>query len=134
MNSIYIQATQLSPKVVLDKANNQFQIIGKSIIENAHQFYAPILAWFEQYFEDPNDKTEIIFHFEYINSSSYLQVANLTKIFSENIPDYQINIKWLYDERDDSIEEIGKDLQFTYYMKFNFIELNENNAKDYIFN
>ena len=134
MNSVYIQATQLSPKVILDKENNQFQIIGKSIVENAHQFYAPVLAWFEEYFEKPNEKTEVIFHFEYINSSSYLQVANLTKIFSEYTEDNHINIKWVYDEKDDSIEEIGRDLQFTYYLKFNFIELNEANKHEYTYN
>jgi hypothetical protein len=97
-------------------------------------FYQPVLKWFEEYFEDPNDKTEIIFHFHYINSSSYLQVANITKIISENTGDHIITIKWFYDENDDSIEEIGKDLQFTYYLNFNFIELNERNAKDYQFN
>lgn len=133
MKSYYVKETELSPKVLLDKENNQFKIIGKSIVENAHLFYEPILEWFKEYFKDPNKKTELIFNFHYINSSSYLQVANLTKILSDNTNHHHINVKWVFDENDDSIEEIGKDLQFTYYMKFNFIELNKTNASKFSF-
>lgn len=134
MESIYLKNSQLSPKVDLDKDNNRFIITGKSIVENAHDFYQPILKWFIEYFENPNEKTELIFYLEYINSSSFLQIANLTEIFSLNNKGNNLNIKWLYDKEDDTMKEIGKDLQFTYLVKFNFIEVNDGNFEEFNFN
>lgn len=134
MESIYFKESELSPRVDLDKENNKFIISGKSIVENAHDFYVPILKWFIEYFKDPNEKTELVFYLEYINSSSFLQIANLTEIFSQNNKDNKLNIKWLYDIGDDTMREIGDDLQFTYLVKFNFIEVNENNKNEFNFN
>ena len=125
---IFIDKAELSPKVVLDKENNKFLITGKSIIENAQDFYSPILTWFDSYFNNPNNVTELILYFEYLNSSSFLQISNLLDLFSQNINKYNLNIKWLYDIGDEIMKEIGKDLQFTYYVKFNFIE---SNIKDF---
>ena len=128
---IHIEKNDLSPKVVLDKENNTFLIAGKSIIENSHDFYHPIITWFKNYFENPNDNTELILYLEYVNSSSFLQIANIIDIFSQNMENHNLNIKWLYDKDDDTMEEIGKDLQFTYLVKFNFIELTNSNIEDF---
>ena len=131
MESIYIKETGLSPKVDLDKDNNRFIIVGKSIVENAQDFYLPILEWFIEYFNDPNEKTELLFYLEYINSSSYLQIAKITEIFSQNMKNKNLMIKWLYDKEDDTMQEIGEDLQFTYLVKFNFIEINDANIDNF---
>ena len=128
---ILIEKNDLAPKVVLDKEKNTFLIAGKSIIENSHDFYNPILIWFKNYFENPNDNTELILYLEYINSSSFLQIANIIDIFSQNMEKHNLNIKWLYDKDDDTMEEIGKDLQFTYLVKFNFIELTNTNIENF---
>jgi hypothetical protein len=133
MESVHIKKTDLSPKVVLDKDNSNFFITGKSIVENSHEFYRPIIEWFKSYFEDPNDSTELIFYLEYINSSSFLQIANIVDVFSKNIEGNNLNIKWLYDVGDDTMKEIGDDLQYTYLVKFNFIELTDNNREEFNF-
>lgn len=132
MEQLFIKKTDLSPKVYLDKENKQFFIVGKSIVENAFEFYIPIIEWFKEYFEDPNDSTELIFYLEYINSSSFLQVANIVDLFSKNIKK-KVNIKWLYDKDDDTMKEIGNDLQFTYLVKINFIEMTPQNSEEFDF-
>ena len=46
---IILGKTEKTPEVILDQDNSVFQISGRSIVENAHEFYAPLLSWFKEY-------------------------------------------------------------------------------------
>ena len=86
MEQLFIKKTDLSPKVLLDKDNNKFFIVGKSIVENAFEFYVPIIEWFKNYFKDPNKSTDLIFFLEYLNSSSFLQIASrISRVYRPNL-------------------------------------------------
>jgi len=132
-DEINIEKTQLSPKVKLNKEKNTFIISGKSAIENAHDFYKPVLNWFTNYFNNPNEKTEITLFLEYLNSSSSLQIGNLIHLFGENTNTTELIINWLYDSGDDLMEEIGKEFQYTYEIKLNFKEVNSDMDEDFEF-
>ena len=130
---LLIKKTELSPKVILDKENNTFLISGKSIVENAHDFYSQIITWFESYFNNPNNNTEIILYLEYINSSSSLQIANLIHLFSKYKDNINLNITWLYDEDDEEMKETGIEFQYTYYVKINLKELKNDISEEFEF-
>ena len=49
MEPLRIQATIKTPEVLLDPTNKVFEIKGKSIPDNAEDFYADILNWFDDY-------------------------------------------------------------------------------------
>ncbi len=116
LKPLILEKTQLTPEVILDKAENTFSIKGKSIFSNGFEFYKPILLWFEEYFKNPNSKTELIIYFEYINSSSFFQISLLIKMFSNNYKNSYLKIIWLYDEDDEIIEENG--VEFKEMTKF----------------
>ena len=60
MEALIIKETNDTPAITFDKENNRFEIKGKSLPENVNSFYEPVLKWLEQYFENPNPKTEYI--------------------------------------------------------------------------
>jgi len=122
---IHIDKTQLSPKVVLDKENNFFLISGKSGVENAEAFYKPILNWFNNYFKNPNEHTEINLYLEYLNSASSVQIGKLMNIYTDNKNNCNITINWIYDIDDELMKEMGKEFQYMYEIKFNFKETDE---------
>lgn len=130
---IFINKTELSPKVILDKENNIFLISGKSIVENAHEFYSVILTWFKSYFNNPNKSTELILHLEYLNSSSSFQIASLIELFSENQDSNDLYITWLYDSDDEIMKETGKEFKYSDFTNFELKELKDEDYEEFSF-
>jgi hypothetical protein len=116
---VIIEKTDTTPEIILDKENNVFHIKGRSIIENAHEFYSPIISWLTGYVSDPNEYTEFYLDIYYLNSSSTLQ---LMKIFFklEELRKIQKGIKviWLYEKQDELSEERGEELKFAVELNF----------------
>ncbi len=123
MQEINIEKTVLSPRVILNKTEDFFFIFGKSIIENAEEFYNPVFEWFRNYYKNPNEHTEIIIFLNYFNSATSLQIGNLIELFTENKNSTNLSINWLYEINDELGEDAGKELQYIYEFKFNFIEV-----------
>jgi hypothetical protein len=106
MNALKIEAKYDTPKVTLDKQNSQFRITGRSIPEDASEFYQPILAWTTAYAAQPNDATVFTFELDYFNTASSRCLQNLMLALKE-IPG--IRIEWLFKEDDQDMEEAGAD-------------------------
>ena len=119
-----INKTKLVPEVILDKENNVFKIAGKSITVNAVEFYEKILIWFDKYNKSPNKNAELSLQFEYINSSSSIQLYKLLSLFEQNINGKnQIKVIWLYEEDDELICEMGKEIQHSSKLNFELREI-----------
>jgi len=99
MENYIANGNELTPKACFDKEQNLFSISGRSIPENAIEFYAPIIEWWQQYLQTPNPETTIDMNFEYINSSSMKQIARLIAIL-DKVEKSKINIRWHYNSDD----------------------------------
>lgn len=99
MENYIANGNELTPKACFDKEQNLFSISGRSIPENAIEFYAPIIEWWQQYLQNPNPETSIDMNFEYINSSSMKQIARLIAIL-DKVEKSKINIRWHYNSDD----------------------------------
>ncbi len=108
---IILEPTVKTPEVIFDKENNIFQIRGRSISENSMEFYSPIKDWLSAYFKHPNKLTKLILNFDYLNSSSAIQISNIINMFEKN---YKKNIDvllvWQYERGDELIENAGIEL------------------------
>lgn len=62
------EKTKSTPTVVLDKSKGIFEISGKSLPEDAMEFYLPIVEWSQSYLQNPNTTTILVF--EYLSSAS----------------------------------------------------------------
>lgn len=125
--------TVFTPNIFLNKSENFFLISGKSVTENAEEFYEPVFNWFNEYFKNPNISTEIIFFIEYLNSASLLQIGSLIDILIKNKNNTNLIVDWLYEKDDELSIEVGKEFQYIYKYKFNFIEVEEKNTEIFIF-
>lgn len=110
MDALIIEATDETPKVVLDPGNNTFEFSGKSLPEDVTTFYGPVLDWLDAYGESPNDKTVIIFNLVYFNTaSSKLILDILFKLEEFHDEGHDISVEWHYQEEDEDMEEAGEE-------------------------
>lgn len=122
MEPIYCEKTQDSPEVVLDKDMNKFYVGGRSLAENPVEFYKPIVKWFEQYIEVPNESTSLEFFLEYFNSTSARIIANILGKF-ENLSKsgQKVEIVWGYKSTDRDMLEAGKRFAEAFSIKFVYV-------------
>ena len=77
MEKIVIEPTLETPKVVLDSESSVIEISGNSLPEDVHSFYSPIISWLDEYKIQPNHRTEVVFNFEYYNTSSSKMILRI---------------------------------------------------------
>ena len=83
---------------------------GRSILENATDFYAPILLELEKYNQHPAAQTLVDFQLEYFNTSSSKCILDILKQLQEiHLGISEVTINWFYDEDDEEMLEIGED-------------------------
>lgn len=122
MEPIYRDKTPDSPEVILDKDKNKLYIGGRSLAENPVEFYKPIVKWFEQYIESPNETTILEFTLEYFNSTSARIIANILGKF-ENLSKSGNNVEiyWSHKITDRDMLEAGQRFAEAFAVKFKFI-------------
>ena len=134
---LIIEKTEKTPEVIFDKDNSVFQITGRSILENPHEFYLPLLNWFEEYVEVPNTETDLVLNFEYINSSSTLQIMKIIFLFEKyDKPEHKLKITWLYEKKDEMSKERGEEMQESAKLNFflkGYIDESGENYEDFSF-
>ena len=54
METIKIQGSEDTPKIILDAGNEILEISGRSLPEDVSSFYEPVLNWLNEYSENPN--------------------------------------------------------------------------------
>jgi len=106
MNPIIISATEDTPGIRFDAANEIFEISGRSLPEDVVKFYKPILDWLEEYAKSPNAKTVFNFKLSYFNTASSKIILDILMKL-EGIEG--IAIKWYYPSDDEDMMEAGEE-------------------------
>ena len=110
MDLLSIEATDETPKIILDPENNVFEFSGKSLPEDVLTFYGPVLDWLEGYGDSANKKTVFDFKLVYFNTaSSKLILDILFKLEELHEAGADISIVWYYQEEDEDMEEAGEE-------------------------
>ncbi|MCH8329899.1 MAG: DUF1987 domain-containing protein [Bacteroidetes bacterium] len=119
-----MDATRLTPKVMLDPTNERFEFAGSSLPLNALDFYNPILNWFNDYVSAPNDKTKLIFKMEYFNTNTSKVFLDIFLKLEELIQkDKDIKVAWHYREEDTDMKQAGEIFSEWVKIPFEFIEM-----------
>lgn len=129
MEPLRIQATVKTPEVLFDPTNNVFEIKGKSIPDNAEEFFMEILNWFDDYVANPLDETVLKIDLEYFNISSSKRLLFLLYKMNE-ISDSgkAAKVNWYYNEQDEDMFEVGQDYAFMVKFPFDFVSYTVNEA------
>ena len=109
MNNLKLEATKYTPEITLD-TNGTISLVGKSYPENTFEFYAPMMEWLEEYFEEAAAEITVVnMEIIYFNSSSSKLFFDFFDLLEENSSEHKIEINWIYDEENESAEEAGED-------------------------
>ncbi len=107
-------------------------IEGRSITEDVFSFWQPLLEWISDYCKKPAEFTSIVIYLEYTNSSSNKYINEILKKFDElHANGNKLLINWKYEEDDESIFQLGKDLEGLTNLPFKFemVELEKMRAQ-----
>lgn len=123
MDKLVIEGTRKTPTVILDPSGN-ISIKGRSIPEDAKQFYEEIISWLKNYVSSPVEKTTIDLAFEYLNSGTSKFVLEILELLKELLQqENHLIINWYYEEGDDDILERGEYYSSILDLKINYIEI-----------
>jgi hypothetical protein len=110
METIKIQGSEDTPKIILDAGNEILEISGRSLPEDVSSFYEPVLNWLNEYSENPNKKTVFNFKLTYFNTaSSKLLLDILMKLEEMHEKGQEVLIRWHYPEDDEDMAEAGEE-------------------------
>lgn len=125
MESLIIEKTAETPKIILDPANGLFEISERSLPENAVGFYEPVFRWLSKFSEKPNEKLSFKFNLEYYNTASAKQIAKLLLMLEALSLSAQcdVNVCWYYRKEDTDMLTSGKRYEKLLKVKFDFLEI-----------
>ena len=110
MEVIKIMGTDETPTVLLDAANNIFEISGRSLPEDVNSFYKPLILWMDKYNQEPNPKTVFNFKLVYFNTaSSKVLLDILMKLEELHKAGKEVVVHWHYSEDDEDMKEAGEE-------------------------
>lgn len=110
MEKIIREATDETPKVILDVESGEFEFSGKSLPEDVTQFFNPILDWFDNYGLSPSAATKVVFKMDYFNTASSKLILDILMKLEEIHEEHGgIQIDWYFREDDEDMEEAGEE-------------------------
>jgi hypothetical protein len=123
MEELKLQPTKYSPEIVLSP-DGLIKIKGRSIHENAFEFFAPVESWINDYIKDPAEETCIDIILDYFNSASArIFITLFQKITRVALKNKKYRFNWYYEEGDEDILERGEYFASILDVPFNFIRI-----------
>ncbi|MDX1904493.1 MAG: DUF1987 domain-containing protein [Thermonemataceae bacterium] len=112
MENLIIEPTNKTPRVNFNAISGKMELSGRSIPENAFQFYDELSRWLDDYSKTPAKETVFNFKLEYFNTSSSMYVLGiLKKLERMHLEGKKITICWYYDIEDEDMLQTGEDLK-----------------------
>ena len=105
-----VKETRTTPFIKVDMG--EIIIKGRSIPEDALEFYEPVLDACRDYVEKPATHTLIDIHLDYVNSGSKKYLTNVLTVLEKSYLEgnsYEVN--WTYDIDDEAMLDLGHDLK-----------------------
>ncbi len=125
METLLIEQTDDSPRIVLDPVDKLFEISGKSLPEDVLEFYQPVLDWLNAYRKEPDAKTVFSVRLIYFNTASSKMIMDIMLIFEEMVEEgHEVVIKWHSNLKDEDMQEAGKEFEEMISVPFEHLTYN----------
>lgn len=125
MDPIKIEGTPKTPTVNFNAETGVLEIKGRSIPENAVEFYKPLVDWIGSYGEVAKGDSQVNIQLEYFNTSSSKCILDVFKKLESINGKTNITINWYYEQDDEDMLEAGEDYQAIINIPFKMIEMEE---------
>ena len=123
MEELRFTATKNTPEVILNP-EGKIKIRGRSIHENAVDFFAPVEEWISAYILSPANVTSVEMALDYFNSASAkVFISILQKVTYVTLKHKKFVINWYYEEGDEDILERGEYFASILDVPVNFIKV-----------
>ncbi|GAA4823332.1 DUF1987 domain-containing protein [Algivirga pacifica] len=128
MKNFILPEKNRTPRIELDRVKGLINIVGRSIPENAVDFYKPVLDWIELYkAEKPQIETTVNMQLDYFNTATSKCFIQMFRSLEElHQKGHQIVVNWYYEEEDEDIEESGRDFIELLNLPFNLVVMESN--------
>lgn len=110
-NEFYLEATHKTPEITGNIEKGELRIKGKSIPEDARDFYFPFRNWVLEYIQTDHPTLDIAIELEYFNTSTSSIILDIFKHLLKVSSEKKVNIKWIFEVDDLDMEEAGQDYQ-----------------------
>jgi len=122
MDTLKIEKRIDSPMVLADGESGYFEVNGKSLPEDAVEFYKPLEKYAQEYVKSPKQKTTINLKLEYLNTSSSKKLLDIIGFF-EALPSqgYEVELNWYHRDEDQDMIDEGIEFAHMTSLKVNFI-------------
>jgi len=121
MEELKFAPTRTTPEIILHP-DGIIKIRGRSIHENAADFFAPVEEWISEYIHSPANVTSVDISLEYFNSASAkIFISLLQKITYVTLRNKKYVINWFYEDGDEDILERGEYFASILDVPVNFI-------------
>jgi hypothetical protein len=128
MENINSIETEDCPEINFDKTSKIFRISGNSYPENCEPIYEPIKIFIDNYNIEENKMLNFHFHFNLINSTSIVYIAQIImKVAELHQKGLSVIIKWVYDLNDEELLDLGEKLSSISKLPFEYVGLEEEN-------
>jgi hypothetical protein len=127
MEALHIEPSDDTPKIYFEPDVDLFVIAGKSLPENAIDFYQPVFDWTNLYLNSGDAPGNFVLNFklEYFNTASSKQIAKLLRIIETCKIKDKVLIKWYYDREDTDMLKAGTRYSNLIDLRFEFPINNE---------
>ena len=109
MDNYTLEGTPKSPSVDFNAETGVVKISGRSIPENAREFYRPMIDWVDAYSAQPKPDTIFDICLEYFNTSSSKSLFDLFKTAEDMHVSgkSRVVVKWKYENDDWEMRDAG---------------------------
>ena len=112
MKNLEIKKTNQTPEIHLNAETGILSFSGRSLPEDSAQFYKVVFDWLNQYIENLHQTTDVIFEMDYFNTASAKAIFSIIiKLDELYKTDYPVTIRWMHDDDDDDMKELGEEYQ-----------------------
>ncbi|MCJ8292160.1 MAG: DUF1987 domain-containing protein [Crocinitomicaceae bacterium] len=126
MEKLQIKETAETPFVSFDAETGEMEMRGRSIPEDADEFWLPVLSWFESFMLNPTSSIIVKLDLEYFNISSSKRILFLLYKLNELVEaGKDAKVEWHYKKSDIDMYEVGQDYAYMVKVPFEFVSYNE---------
>jgi len=113
-SSLNIKATVKTPEIIINSSIGEMQMKGRSLPEDAIDFYQPVFKALEESIE-LNDQMTLVFYVEYLNTSSSSILRSMLEMCNSKKETGKIDLKiiWHFEREDVEMEEMGQHFKQT---------------------
>ena len=106
-----VDMTIKTPSIKFDEGNGTLEVCGRSLPENASEFYSKLFKEIEVFQNKPTPVTKVNLSLEYFNTSTSRILLDIIKSFAKlhRESKTKLEVKWFYEKDDWDMEDAGNE-------------------------